>query len=179
MMFQKKVLFLFWVTLLALIFYIADQWLSIRNNPNQKPEVQHNAFGQKSVILYPNDVHAYLADGFINGYPVTFLIDTGASFVSIPGELAQKIGLKKGAIYRVSTANGITKAYATTVHSLIVAGIEIRGKIIASINPANQGDEVLLGMSALKYLHFTIQNGNLILYPPLSESAVKHRPSGR
>ncbi len=48
----------------------------------------------------------YRIKGQINDYPVTFMVDTGATLVAIPQEIADKIGLVGRYPINISTANG-------------------------------------------------------------------------
>jgi len=107
-----------------------------------------------------------VASGSINNTPVVFLLDTGASDVSVPEKLAQAIGLKRGRPMIYQTANGTITVYATRLDKVDLGGI-VLGQVRASINPNMQGNKVLLGMSFLKHLEFTQRGDTLILkqYP--------------
>ncbi len=73
----------------------------------------------RQVVLQRNRFGHYVATGAINGTPVTFLLDTGSTQISIPGDLAHDLGLKPGPAYDVSTANGtITVRGTRIVHTL-------------------------------------------------------------
>lgn len=102
----------------------------------------------------------YLAPGTINDKPVVFFIDTGATKVSIPEHIANKLNLERGFPVQVQTANGIATAYATRLDSLTIGGIRLEN-VLASINPGMQTDKILLGMSALKQLEFS-QSQNIL-----------------
>ena len=52
--------------------------------------------------------------------------------------------------------------YQTALSSINLAGIELKN-IPASLNPAMQGDEILLGMSALTELELSIAQDTLTL----------------
>ena len=52
--------------------------------------------------------------------------------------------------------------YQTALSSINLAGIELEN-IPASLNPAMQGDEILLGMSALTELELSIAQDTLTL----------------
>lgn len=41
----------------------------------------------------------YVAQGKVNGQPVTFLLDTGATLVAVPENTAKELGLRKGRRY--------------------------------------------------------------------------------
>ena len=92
----------------------------------------------------------------INSTEVVFLLDTGATDITIPEKIAQKLRLKAGIKIPVQTANGQTVVYATTLDSVSIGEIELHG-VNANINPYMQGEEVLLGMSFLRHLDFAQQ----------------------
>ena len=93
---------------------------------------------------------------------MTFLLDTGATDVVVPEDLATKLQLQKGPSHLASTANGRIRVYSTTIEHLQLGSIELRN-VRASINPGMNGQGVLLGMSALSAVDFRQQNGQLIL----------------
>lgn len=150
-----------WLLVLGVGTYMAGFWQEGKNNPNQNPQ-SSTLNGVTEVILKKGPRHHYVAGGFINNRPVKFLVDTGASDVSIPAKLAQKLKLERGFPMMASTANGMVEVYATTIKTLTLGDIVLRD-VSASINPGMQMDEILLGMSALKYLDFQQKQGELIL----------------
>jgi len=126
-------------------------------NPNQNLDGAVDE-GQVEVTLLRNKWGHYVASGKINGKPVTFLLDTGATQVAIPAHLGAKLGLRRGPRYNVTTANGSVAVWATTINELELGPIQLRD-VRAALNPGMQDDEILLGMSALKTLDFS-QTGN-------------------
>ncbi len=130
-------------------------------NPNSEPESQIIG-DSRQVILKQNQYNHYVVTGKINQHEVIFFLDTGATSVSVPQSVAQKIGLKRGYSYPVNTANGTINVYQTTIDELTIGNIVLRN-IDASINPYMEGDEILLGMSALKQVDFYQQKGTLTL----------------
>jgi len=60
------------------------------------------------------------------------------------------------------TANGIVEVRDTTIETLQLGSIRL-SNIRASINPGMVGEEILLGMSALKDLEFTQRGSKLTL----------------
>ncbi|WP_150303294.1 retropepsin-like aspartic protease family protein [Pseudomonas saliphila] len=154
-------LVLAWIAGLAL----AANWFAgleeRQRNPNQQPD----SVRTDSVIevrLDSNRQGHYLVGGQINGTDVTFLLDTGATFVAIPAEVADGLGLRRGRPVMVSTANGLAESYSTQIDSLALGDIRLQD-VAAGIVPGMTGDEILLGMSALRQLDFSQQGGQLIL----------------
>ncbi|MDO6695014.1 TIGR02281 family clan AA aspartic protease [Aliiglaciecola sp. 3_MG-2023] len=157
----KWMFFAFWIVgLLLLSLYFGDR-LEKQINPNQNPESQLNN-GAVEVKLKRNRMGHYVASGLINDQPVTFLLDTGATNVSVPAHLANELGLVAGARYTVSTANGNVTVAQTNIQQLDLGSIRINN-VRASINPGMLSDEILLGMSVLKQLEFTQRGDWLIL----------------
>lgn len=159
----KTMIALAFIMALGLLTFFFNSVLEQRSNPNQNLETRYDEEqGYKEVVLKQNRGSHYVASGAINGYPVTFLLDTGATWVSIPERVANRIGLEKGVPMLASTANGTITTYRTDVERVALADIELK-HIRASINPHMDGEEVLLGMSFLRELSFTQQGNRLIL----------------
>lgn len=116
--------------------------------------------------LYRQSSGHYEANGMINDYPVKFLIDTGATLVTIPGELADRARLIYGSAKTVSTANGQGRGYITTLESIAVENIVLQ-QVKAIILP-DMGDvkQVLLGMSFLEAFEMIQKNDTLTIRQP-------------
>ncbi|GAB5380901.1 MAG: TIGR02281 family clan AA aspartic protease [Aliiglaciecola sp.] len=157
----RWMLLAFWIVGLVLLTSFFVGVLERQHNPNQNPISQVE--GQSiEVKLKRNRMGHYVATGFINNQPVTFLLDTGATNVSVPAHLAGELGLVAGQRYTASTANGNVTVAQTTIDQLDLGGIQLND-VRASINPGMREDEVLLGMSVLKHLEFTQRGDWLIL----------------
>jgi aspartyl protease family protein len=117
--------------------------------------------GHSMVVLQQGASGHYVSKGKINGQPVTFLVDTGATDVAIPNRLARALDLEFGAATVVMTANGPVKAWMTRLDSVSIGAVS-RSNVRATITsgPLN---EVLLGMSFLKYFNLSQQGDKLII----------------
>ncbi len=144
---------------LATRFFAA--WEEDRLNPNRQPVSQLHG-EQIEVQLAGNVQGHFVASGKINGETVTFLLDTGATDVAVPAELAERLGLSRGAPVMLHTANGQTTGYRTVLNSLSLGDIVLRD-VRAIVAPGFRSEQVLLGMSALKQLEFTQRAGTLVL----------------
>lgn len=149
------------LALLGLLWVSFDGYLEGLRNPNRDLSVQA---GQTELVLKRNRAGHYIAPGTINGEAVTFLLDTGATLVSVPAHLGDTLGLVPGAPARVSTANGSVTVRSTVIDELGLGPFRIRN-VRAHLNPGYDADEVLLGMSVLKHLEFTQRGDTLILRP--------------
>lgn len=145
---------------LGMFYLYFDTRLEARDNPNRQLQV---APGSELVLKRSRDGH-YVFPGTINGQPVTFLLDTGATLVSVPARLADELGLEPGRPMQTVTANGTVTARATRVDTLAFGPFEARD-VPASLNPGMGGNQVLLGMSVLKHVEFTQRGDTLVLRP--------------
>ena len=158
----KIMIYLAWVVIFAMLVWVFGVLEKNKRNPNQNVSTQVLSGGQKQVVLESSSYGHYIATGRINNSEVTFLVDTGASHISVPESVAKKIGLKQGAPTRVSTANGTITVYATTLDQVSIGEISLND-IRANINPYMQGDEILLGMSFLRSLSVTHEDEQLTI----------------
>lgn len=137
-----------------------DAWLANEANPNRQPDFGETASGIRQVKLERNRQGHYIAGGSVNGVPATFLLDTGATDVAIPANLAEAAGLQSGQASRATTANGVVTVYTTSIDEIIIGNIVLQD-VRASITPSMPGDTVLLGMSALRKVDFS-QRGSIL-----------------
>ncbi|MDX1823643.1 MAG: TIGR02281 family clan AA aspartic protease [Thiohalomonadales bacterium] len=148
-----------WLLLLGLLTLFFSDVLEKQFNPNQHiASVQRD--GQEEIVLERNKYGHYVASGMINQQPVVFMLDTGATDISIPANVARRLGLEAGRPLTYQTANGPAVNYATQLDSVSLGNITLHN-LPASINPNVEHDDVLLGMSFLKHLEFT-QKGNTL-----------------
>jgi aspartyl protease family protein len=97
----------------------------------------------------------FRATGTINGYPVNFLVDTGATTVAMNSNEARRLGIQyelNGIPGTVMTAGGTAQAYKVKLTSVSVGRIKL-SNIDAVVIKNTQLDEVLLGMSFLGRLN--------------------------
>jgi len=150
-----------WCAALFLATRFFAQWEARQENPNAQLSSQRGE-GFIEVKLVGNHQGHFVASGQINGQPVEFMLDTGATDVSIPAELAEGLKLEKGFGVTLSTANGRTEGYRTRIDRLQLGDIVLRD-VRALVVPGLDGNQVLLGMSALNKLEFTQRGGTLLL----------------
>lgn len=120
--------------------------------------------GGNSMVLSPDMNGHYSVAGEINGFPVNMLVDTGASLVSIPAPLANKMGIdyrNKGRRAFSQTAGGTTQVWIVKLDRVKVGDFEF-ANIDGSINEAGL-PIILLGNSVLKRLDMKTESGMLTL----------------
>jgi aspartyl protease family protein len=150
------------LSVFALLWLFFTAVLERRDNPNRNLVATS---GDELVLKRNRDGH-YVAPGTINGQPVTFLLDTGATRIAVPARLGARLGLQPGGASQVSTANGHVTVRATTIGELSLGPFTVR-QVGAHLNPGmNHDDTILLGMSVLKQLEFTQRGDTLILRAP-------------
>jgi aspartyl protease family protein len=88
--------------------------------------------------------------GQVNGIPVRFAVDTGATFVTFPASEARRLGLDyvNGQKMLMNTANGSALAYRIKLDTVRVGDITMNGVDAVVIEGASLS-VVLLGMSFL------------------------------
>ena len=110
--------------------------------------------GKGSITLFPDRGGHFITDGSINGAPVRFLVDTGATLVVMSGDTAGRIGLdfrRLGRVGIASTAAGFVRTYNLSLLSVQVGNITLHN-VAAGVIEGSHPTEVLLGMSFLNQL---------------------------
>jgi aspartyl protease family protein len=116
------------------------------------PRGQHfqaSASDRQSTVLAADGRGHFIAEGAVNGKPIRFVVDTGATVVALPASEAVRLGIdyRKGRPGSTRTAGGPVPVYRLVFDTVKVGGIElhaVEGLVI------EQGlDIALLGMSFL------------------------------
>ncbi len=150
-----------WLLIFGLLTLFFQNYLENERNPNRNVTSVVNSADVREVTLKRNRFGHYNVTGKINGHSVEFLLDTGATHIAIPSDMAKKIGLQRLRETRVHTANGVAKAYDTRLDHASVGEI-VLSDLKATITTGMEGEVVLLGMGFLKHIEFT-QRGDLLI----------------
>ena len=105
------------------------------------------------------DGHYYI-QGSINGNPINFLVDTGASLTTIKQNLAITGGIKDCKAAQSNTANGIVDVCVGTIAEVRIGAYIINNAVIVS-NPKTEVN--LLGMNVLGQFKIRTENGVMYL----------------
>ena len=116
------------------------------------------------VLIQMNDNHQYRTPGSINGRPVSFLVDTGANVIAINADMAHSLGLslEQGEQTRVSTASATHAATRVRLEEVQVGEIRV-SQVPAVIIAGDHPREILLGMSFLRHVNISENNGLMVL----------------
>lgn len=106
----------------------------------------------------------FVAECAVNGSGMRFLVDTGATMVSIPGTEARRIGLRftNGRKSVVQTANGPAPAYQVKLDSVKLGEIELLN-VDAIVLDGGGLPQPLLGMSFLNRVEMRNEGGAMTL----------------
>jgi aspartyl protease family protein len=108
------------------------------------------------------DQHFYV-EGTINGRQVTFMVDTGATIVSVNAETASKIGLADGVSATFDTAGGRVVGRIIPDSTVQIGRLRVEG-IRVGVNPG--GPAALLGQNFLNKIDDAQKGDRLILRSP-------------
>jgi len=127
------------------------------------PNGQFSYQGKTITIHKGSDGHFHIS-GSINGTPVVFMIDTGASTTSVPPSIARKAYLNTFSCHTSihTTANGTTAGCDTHADIIRFGAFSVQHAPISVLPRLNTA---LLGMSTLKLLHINIDGDLLTLSP--------------
>ncbi len=115
------------------------------------------------VTIAPDPRGMYYTPGAINGHPVQFLVDTGATTVAMNAVEARRLGvdyLLRGQPVAVDTASGRSQAWFVELNEVSVGGIKVHN-IGAVVLEGGFPQQILLGMSFLGQLQ--MQRNGLLL----------------
>ena len=92
----------------------------------------------------------FYTDGQVNGRTIRFVVDTGATLISLPASEARRLAIdyEKGQRAMLRTANGNTTGYLVKLDTVSVGSVTLHG-VDAVVLEGNGLSSPLLGMSFL------------------------------
>ncbi len=117
----------------------------------------------EGLVLQADSRGHFLAQGRINGNETGFLVDTGATLVSLGKSDAQRAGVDftKGSPGRSVTANGTVRVWRVQLDTLELGGMRVHN-VEAAVHEQDL-PFALLGMSFLNRMHWQREGDKLIL----------------
>ena len=152
-----------WMLWLAALGFLAGLTALFQFGITQRSGIVQSSTdaGHSVVVLQRDRSGHYFAEGSINGQLVVFLIDTGATDVALPENIARKLGLTFGPQVAVMTAAGPVQAWRTRLDTVSLGSVSLNN-VSATITRGPM-QEVLLGMSFLKHFSIHQQGEELII----------------
>jgi aspartyl protease family protein len=155
-----------WIGLAAAALYVWENRGDLRaaSAPAAAPGAAQGA-PSNALALRADRLGHFVADGAVNGAPVRFLVDTGASYVSLGIDEAASAGIGRSTLrftQRMHTANGVVMTAPVTLREVRI------GQLVVTDVPAVVHDAplgvALLGMSFLKRLDgYEMRDGQLLM----------------
>ncbi len=146
----------FWLVVMAALYVVMDRV--------RQPRAAVQAADGTLVIPRGSDGHFHVA-GSINGQPVLFMVDTGASLVVVTEALARRAGLQGGQATQFRTANGVRQGRVVQAQSVAVRSFVVSG---LSVGVGYSGDSVesaLLGQNFLQHFEVQLLRERMVLKP--------------
>jgi len=153
---------LFWLLVMGVLYWAMQMYL--------KPAgVKVQADGTVA-IARDRDGH-FRVEGAVNGQPVMFLVDTGASMVGVTEPLAERAGLDGGEPVRFRTANGERDGRMVVAEQVRVASLVVSGLRVGTGYTGSTDRDALLGQNFLRQFDVEIRGDRMLIHPRGSGSS--------
>ena len=144
-----------WAVIFAGAFFAADTWLT---QPRQQVIT-----GGRIEIPASRDGHFHLT-AEVNGTPLRFIVDTGASYIALGPDDARKAGIDPDDLAYLGsamTANGQVRTARVTIDDFSIG--DIRGQHVPAMVIDGDLNGSLLGMSYLRRFARVSFEGDLLI----------------
>ncbi len=145
-----------WLAVMGGLYLLSAQYL--------KPKSVAVLPGGVLVIPMARDGHFY-ATGTVGGKSARFLVDTGASMVTVSEAFAQQAGLVGGTPTVFKTANGDLQGRVLTDVPVSLGPAQVSGVRVGVGLVGGEPDEALLGQSFLNQFEITLADRQMTLKP--------------
>lgn len=146
----------FWMLVMGALYAAMNYYL--------KPKPVTITASGDLVIPKARDGHFY-ALGSVNGQPVTFMVDTGASLVTVSEQFARKAGVAAGTPTVFKTANGDLKGRIVTGVPVTLGPITVSSVRVGVGLVGGDEADALLGQSFLSKFEVTVSKEQMVLRP--------------
>ncbi len=144
----------FWCVVMGLLYVVMTHYL--------KPKQAQVLANGDLVITRSHDGHFY-AVGTINGKEANFMVDTGASLVSVSEKFAQQAFIRGGVPTTFHTANGSRPGRVVEGLGVSIGPVSVTNvKVGVGLNLGDEKD-ALLGQSFLSKFDITMTKNQMVL----------------
>ena len=147
---------LFWLVVMGLMYLAMQHFL--------KP-AQAKVLADGTVRIERGMDGHFRAKGYVNDQPVTFLVETGATSVSVTDALAERAGLEGGEKVRFRTANGERDGRIVTADEVRIASVRVRDVRVGTGYTGDESDDALLGQNFLRFFDVQMSGDEMLLRP--------------
>ncbi len=144
-----------WAVILTAVYFVADRLTA------PPPVARVIAGGQQEIVIPASRNGHYYIEGAVNGIPILFMVDTGATYVSVDAAFAARAKLPEGIPGYFNTANGSVEGRVVKGQTVKANAFEVRGLSIA-VMPA-RGEDGLLGQNFLRQFEVSQAGGTMRL----------------
>jgi len=127
---------------------------------------QTSTSSSRTVVIAPSRDGHFRVNGRINGRPIDFLVDTGATNIAITQRDAAMLGIhptERDYVGMVRTANGTVRVARVQLGTVEIDDLLLHN-VIANVMPPGASNVNLLGLSFLSRLRrFEYADGRLVL----------------
>lgn len=149
---------LFWCAVMGLLYGLMTHYL--------KPKPMKVATNGDLVITRAHDGHFYVA-GTVNGKVANFMVDTGATLVSVSDEFANQARLQGGEPTTFKTANGDRPGRVVTDVAVSVGPVTVPDVRVGIGLTGDKVSDALLGQSFLSRFDVMMNKDQMVLRPRL------------
>jgi aspartyl protease family protein len=123
---------------------------------------QRDTSSSNKIVLPLASGGHFFAQGLVNGKPIQFMVDTGATTVALGLEDAKRMGIdyQKGRPVRMGTANGVAQGWLVKLNSVKIGDVEVY-EVEAIIGP--NMPYALLGNSFLSRFSMNRTSDQMVL----------------
>ena len=146
---------IFWCVVMGVLYLLMTHFL-------QPTQTQVLANGDL-VIERSRDGHFY-ATGTVNGQAARFMVDTGASVVSVSEPLARQAGITGGTPTTFHTANGPSAGRLVHGVKIAVGPVSVSNVVVGVGLVGGEDSDALLGQSFLSKFDISINNKQMVLH---------------
>lgn len=150
------VLLLFWLVVMGVMYLAMQHFL--------KP-AQAKVMADGAVRIERGLDGHFRVKGYVNGQPVTFLVDTGATSVSVTDALAERAGLEGGEKVRFRTANGEREGRIVAADEVRIASLRVRDVRVGTGYTGDDSEDALLGQNFLRFFDVQMSGDEMLLRP--------------
>jgi len=119
---------------------------------------------QATTVAIQRNQNHYRTSGAINGRPVMFMVDTGATITAMNSHQAAALGLdlSRARPVNTSTASGQVGSLQLVVERIDVGDIQV-SNLLVLVLPGEFPEEILLGMNFLRHVEMSENAGLMLL----------------